>query len=301
MNAREGEVACDLEQDPALAGHAPQADPVRIGGPPSAGLENLLSALAANDSPDLAPQTLSVQVIGKQVVGDFAKLRLQPVLGSRLQHRPGQYLKIVLADGKRRPFSIANAPGDDGVIELHVRRIAGGDFSPQVFGPLALGDRLRIEGPFGRLLPRAAATPSERPLPVLLIAGGTGFAPLKAIAEHLLRSGSTRPITLYWGARHQDELYDHALARAWELEHGHFRYVPVISDDAGVAQMRQGLVHEAVLRDHPELTGHEVYLSGPPAMVRSAAAGLLAADLASERLHYDRHDEPVVATPSPAP
>lgn len=239
-------------------------------------------------------------VVDKQVIGNIARLRLGLEPGARFCYRAGQYLKVVLADGKRRPFSIANAPSANGQIELHVRRVDGGDFSALVFGPLAVGDLLCIEGPFGTLNPDTNVDvrqgSCEHPTPILLIAGGIGFAPIKAIAEHLLRAGSRRPIALYWGARRRDELYDHALVGAWEREHANFRYVPVISDDDTVADMRHGLIHEVVLQDHPRLSEHEVYLSGPLTMIRNASVQLLAAGLSEHCLHYDRHDEPAAFT-----
>ncbi len=268
-----------------------------------AGASAGIGALPAPAAPAQAiePQPGSAEVVDKQLIGDIARLLLRPDPAAPLRHRPGQYLHVVLDDGRRRPFSIANAPRADGLIELHVRRVAGGDVSGLVFGALAAGDRLRLEGPFGRLCADAPATaPDAAASPVLLIAGGTGFAPIKAIAEHLLHAGRAPSIALYWGARQASELYDHALACDWQRRHAHFRYVPVVSEGHAPAQMRRGLVHEAALQDHPQLGAHVVYLSGPPAMVHGAAERLRQAGLAEDRLHYDRHDAPA-ATPPSAP
>lgn len=233
----------------------------------------------------------TTRVAEKSMQGDFMRLVLQPH-GALLRHTPGQYLKVVLTNGKRRPFSIANAPTADGVIELHVRRVNGGDFSEWVFGAMAVGDTLHVEGPFGMLAP-----PDGSGRPALLIAGGTGFAPMKAIIEHLLHEDASRPIALYWGAKLRDDLYDHALALCWARDHPRFRYVPVLSDESS-PYLRTGLVHEVALRDYPDLRSHEVYLSGPAPMVRAALASLSGTGLPAERLHYDLYEEPT-ATPAP--
>ena len=97
-------------------------------------------------------------------------LRLPP--SERMQFLAGQYLDVLLRDGRRRSFSIASPPHEDSLLELHVRRCQGGRFTGYVFESLRVRDLLRIEGPLGTFFLR------ETPLPAILIAGGTGFAPL---------------------------------------------------------------------------------------------------------------------------
>ncbi len=181
--------------------------------------------------------------------------------------RAGQYINFLLPNGKRRSFSIANAPHESSHIELHVRLVEGGQFTGHVFSTMKPRDILRFEGPLGTFFLR-----DHPDRPALLVAGGTGFAPMKSIVENAIATGSTRPMTLYWGARRRDGLYMDELAHAWEQALPGFRYVPVLSEPAAEDAWsgRRGLVHEAVVRDFPDLSGHEVYACGAPAMIDAA-------------------------------
>jgi CDP-4-dehydro-6-deoxyglucose reductase len=218
---------------------------------------------------------------------DVAELVLAPLSAAPLRYLPGQYLDVLLEDGKRRAFSIANAPRDDGRLFLHVRRVQGGGFTQRVFEELAIGARLDIEAPLGTFVPRAG---SDRP--VLFVAGGTGFAPIKAILEHLFASDTQRPIHLYWGARHAEDLYLDALCTDWQQRQRHFRYVPVLSEASSLEQRayRHGLVHAAVLSDFPELKHFDMYMSGPPALIEAARRAFASAGLPEDRLYYDSFD-----------
>lgn len=180
------------------------------------------------------------------------------------QFHAGQYVDILLADGQRRSFSIANAPEGAGHIELHVRRIDGGRFTGQVFETMKVRDILRFEGPLGSFWLRED---SDRP--IVMVGGGTGFAPLKGIVEHCIAAGIRRPITLYWGARERAGLYMDALAQEWAASVAGFRYIPVLSDAKPEDGWngRSGLVHAAVLADYADLSMHEVYACGAPAMI----------------------------------
>ncbi len=190
----------------------------------------------------------------------------------QFQFRAGQYIDFLLADGKRRSFSIANAPHEGGHLELHVRKIPGGQFTTHVFDTMKARDILRFEGPLGGFFLR-----EDSQAPIVLVAGGTGFAPIKAIIEHAHHIGLRRPMTLYWGARTRSGLYMDGLARDWERALPGFRYIPVLSetrpDDAWDG--RRGLVHEAVMADLPDLSGHEVYACGAPAMIEAARAAFI--------------------------
>lgn len=201
----------------------------------------------------------------RRLAPDVMQLLLKLPAGERLQYLAGQYLDLMLKDGTRRSFSLANSPHDDALLELHLRDY-GGPFSRHVFDRLKERDILRCEGPFGTFFLREQ---SEKP--VILLAGGTGFAPIKAIVEYALHAGVRRPMTLYWGARTRAGLYLHELAQRWQREGG-IRYVPVLSEAPPQEcwRGRTGLVHRAVMEDFPDLSGHQVYACGTPAMVEAA-------------------------------
>ena len=244
----------------------------------------LLEAREVTSVEDIARRQLDVVVTEKWLLTpDVIGVRLHPAAGERRLNRlPGQYIDVLLEDGKRRPFSIANNPQADGMIELHVRHVAGGGFTTWVSESLQVGDRLRIEGPLGTFVPRED---SERPM--IFMAGGTGFAPIKAIIEHFIALGTRRTIDVYWGARAADELYLRGLAEHWQRELPHLRFHAVVSDPARSAGLRRGLVHQEVLVDQPDLSGHDLYMSGPPAMIDASHQAFLDAGLPEDRLYYD--------------
>ena len=198
---------------------------------------------------------------------DVMLIALQLPANERLQYRAGQYIEFMLKDGKRRSYSMANAPHVDAQITLHVRHMPGGIFTDQVFSTLKERDILRFEGPHGTFFLRED---SEKP--ITLLASGTGFAPIKALMEHLIDLKSTRPVTLYWGGRRPPDLYMHALCLEWAGSLPHFNYVPVISDALAQDQWtgRTGFVHQAVMADHPDLSAYQVYACGAPIVVDSA-------------------------------
>ena len=206
---------------------------------------------------------------------DVKRLLLALPEGEQLPFEAGQYLNVVLADGQRRAFSFANAPHDDAFIELHVRLIPGGRFTTHVFDRMKVGDTVPLEGPLGRFTLRD----SDRP--ILFVAGATGFAPVKSIVEDAFHRGVRRPMVLYWGVRHRDDLYMLDLAETWAREHDNFRVVPVLSDSqpGDGWSGRRGMVHEAMLEDVPDLSGHEVYACGSVKMVETAVPAFLAQGL----------------------
>lgn len=186
--------------------------------------------------------------------------------------RAGQYVDFLLADGRRRSFSIANAPHQGDHMELHVRLVPGGQFTEHVFGGLKERDILRFEGPLGSF-----GLHEDSARPIVLIAGGTGFAPIKSIVEHAIHIGLERPINLYWGARNRAGLYMDDLAHSWETALPGFRYIPVLSE-AGPSDDwhgRTGLVHHAVIEDLPDLSAYEAYACGAPAMIDAARRDLI--------------------------
>jgi len=217
---------------------------------------------------------------------DVAVLKLQLPANVVLKYHAGQYIEFILRDGARRSYSMANAPhrAVEG-LELHVRHMPGGKFTDHVFGGLKEKDILRLEGPFGSFYLRED---SERP--IVLLASGTGFAPIKAIVEQMQFKGITRPAVLYWGCRTRAELYLHDWAVEAAAAMPNLRYVPVLSEpkpeDAWTG--RTGFVHHAVMEDLPDLGAHEVYACGAPIMVDSAQRDFVArCGLSAEEFYAD--------------
>jgi len=198
----------------------------------------------------------------ERLADDVMALYLRLPANERLQFLAGQYIEFLLKDGARRSFSMGNAPHDDELIQLHVRRVAGGQFTDHVFGKMKERDILRLEGPLGTFFLR-----EESAKPIVLVASGTGFAPIKSIVENALHKGVARPMVLYWGGRRPKDLYMDALARQWPI-----KYVPVVSDALPEDNWtgRTGFVHRAVMQDFPDLSGHQVYACGVPVMVDAA-------------------------------
>ncbi|TFW16434.1 CDP-6-deoxy-delta-3,4-glucoseen reductase [Duganella callida] len=209
----------------------------------------------------------------EKVASDVIVMTLQLPANETLKFRAGQYIEFMLKDGKRRSYSIATAPEQDQPLTLHIRHLPGGLFTDQVFGSMKERDILRFEGPMGTFFVR-----DDSDKPMVLLASGTGFAPIKAIVEHLRARGSTRQMVLYWGGRRPQDLYMDALCRAWAQTLPNFRYVPVLSDlqPADHWAGRTGFVHQAVMADLPDLSGHQVYACGAPIMVESAKRDFVA-------------------------
>lgn len=216
----------------------------------------------------IKPRILPVRVQKKeQLSGDVMVLFLQLPASERLQFVAGQYLEFILKDGKRRAFSIANAPHDDALIELHLRLVPGGQFTQHVFEEMPEKAILRIEAPLGTFYLREESTK-----PIIFVAGGTGFAPIKGIIEHMIHLDMQREIVLYRGGRLQSDLYMNELSQRWAEFLPNLRYIPVLSEEPADSgwQGRTGLVHEAVLADYPDLSEHQAYVCGAPGMVEIA-------------------------------
>jgi NAD(P)H-flavin reductase/quinol-cytochrome oxidoreductase complex cytochrome b subunit len=215
---------------------------------------------------------------------DVMQLDLQLDGGARLAFHAGQYINVLLDDGARRSFSFASAPHSATDIELQVRRIEGGRFTPQVFDTLRVGDTLRIEGPLGAFTLR-----EDSQKPIIFVAGSTGFAPVKSMLEHAFHTGLQRTMILYWGVRSRSDLYLGALAEQWAHDHPHFRFVPVLSNPAAQDAWsgRTGLVHEAILSDFPDLSAHQVYACGSVQMVQAAQPAFAQRGLASDDCFSD--------------
>jgi len=217
---------------------------------------------------DIEVRIMPTKVHKKEFLADdVVRLFLKLPDSERLQFLAGQYVDILLKDGRKRSFSIANAPHDDAYIELHIRHVDGGDFTGYVCDELQEKDILRIEGPHGSFFLR-----EENNRPMIFIAGGTGFAPIKGIIEHILAENMDLPMHLYWGVRDHKDLYLANLAQKWAKHIPNFHFTPVLSEPSNdqTEEMRTGYVHKAILEDFPEgFSNFDVYASGPPVMVNA--------------------------------
>jgi CDP-4-dehydro-6-deoxyglucose reductase, E3 len=232
------------------------------------------SVVGAGDFP---PRKMPCRVTSiERAAPDVAILQLQLPANEVLRYRAGQYVEFILQGGNRRSYSIANPPHTQAAapgIELHIRHMPGGKFTDHVFGAMQAKEILRLEGPFGSFFVR-----EDSPLPMVLLASGTGFAPIKAIVGQLEHAGSTRPAAFYWGCRRRADLYQLAWAADAARRLPWLRFVPVLSEPRADDDWtgRSGLVHEAVMADLPDLAGHQVYACGTPAMVDAARRDFIA-------------------------
>ena len=200
-----------------------------------------------------------------------------------MQFLAGQYVDILLPDGKRRAFSIASPPQEEDELELHIRHVEGGNFTGWVFDELKEKDILRLEGPLGIFFIRH----DEPSRPMILMGGGTGFAPLKSMIEDLLSLEDKRSIHLFWGAGTQQDLYQYSLAEQWAELHPNIQFTAALTDAKGSDSAYRGFVHEAVLDAFPDLSTFDVYMSGPPAMIEVAKSAFLQKGLPERGLYYD--------------
>ncbi len=212
-----------------------------------------------------AKSTIDAKVLRVTAAADdvrIIQLRFPP--GVRVKFKAGQYLDVILPDGARRSFSLANAPQQSDLAVLHVRVLAGGRFAEEVLPRLEPGSQLRVELPSGDFWLRESAKPA------VFVASGTGFAPVKSILEDAFRNKDPRPMALYWGARRGADLYLADLPAKWAAQHAGFRFVPVLSEPGPGWEGRTGFVHRAVIEDYPTLAGHQAYACGVTAMVDAA-------------------------------
>jgi CDP-4-dehydro-6-deoxyglucose reductase, E3 len=219
-----------------------------------------------------------------QLAPDVMQLVLRVPAVESMEFLAGQYLDVLLDDGQRRSYSVANAPHAGSQFELHVRHYAGGMFSDKVFSTLREGALLRVEGPLGRF------TYQGGPGPKLFIAGGTGFAPIKAMLGQALAEQSPAELHLYWGARAPAGIYEEALVRDWAARHARLTVHTVLSAAAASGAHRAGWVHEAVLQDHPDLAAFAIYAAGPPALIEAIRRSFPIQGARPEQLYLDSFD-----------
>ena len=217
---------------------------------------------------------------------DVMGLYLKLPAAEAFEFRAGQYIDVMLSGGRRRSFSIASPPHDSRPLELHVRRVEGGEFSAPLFQTERRGTLLSIEGPLGQFVYR------DGDASMLLVGGGTGLAPLLSMMRHVVENGIERRISLYWGVRAERDLYAQAALEALtkRAREGFFSYVPVLSEGSPEWRGRRGLVHEAVIEDVPTIDGYEVYAAGPPAMIEAVRRDFSRHGAAPDRVYFDSFD-----------
>ncbi len=273
-----GETPGGLEADEAEAGYALLCQA-------RATQDLVLEVGEIQEAGELRPERLAVRVRALERLNhDVMRLQLQLPRDRRLQFLAGQYIEVITREGKHRAYSLANPPHDDGALDLHVRFVAGGDFTERVFGGMRAGEVLQIQGPLGRFTLREASAN-----PVVLVAGGTGFAPIKGLLEHAFHVGIDRPLHLYWGVRARRDLYLAKLPEAWASAQSNFRYTPVLSEPGpeDAWDGRTGFVHDAVATDYPDTSGLDLYAAGPPVMVRAVRDAVVAHGLPEARFYSD--------------
>ena len=245
----------------------------------------VLKAREVSETKEIPIKTLPSRVMHmEQLSHDVMGLWLKLPSTERLQFLAGQYIDILMKDGKERSFSLANAPHDDEFLQLQIRYYDGGIFSEIVFKEMQEKALLRIKGPFGNFFLREDSKRHS-----IFIAGGTGFAPVKGIIEHLIAKGDKRRVSLYWGARAKRDLYMDELAKKWAEENDHIEYIPVLSEpmEEDNWKGKAGFVHEAILEDIKDFSDIDVYASGPPIMVQSVHKSFTELGLLEERLYSD--------------
>ena len=251
-----------------------------------------ISYVPPHDPARQQPQTYQARVTHLELLAhDVMRVCLQIEDAKALRFQPGQYINIALPDGARRSFSFASPYRDGGSVDLHIRRVEGGRFTPGVFDTMRVDDVLHFEGPLGTFTLHEDSTQ-----PIIFVAGSTGFAPVKCMVEHAFQTGMQRQMVLYWGVRSRADLYLADLAAQWARAHSNFRFVPVLSEPAAQDHWdgRTGLVHQAILEDFPDLSGHQVYACGSVRMVQVAQSafvhhGMLSDACFSDAFHLAAH------------
>ncbi len=221
-----------------------------------------------------------MEKLGHDVMGLYLKLPAN----ERLQFLAGQYIDILLKNGKRRSFSLANAPHDDTFLQLQIRHVPGGEYTEHVFSTMKEKDILRIEGPLGNFFLR-----EDSDKPIIFVAGGTGYAPVQSMIAHALYHHLDREMVLYWGTRALRDLYLPQTPSRWQEEHANFTFIPVLSSPAASDMWpgRTGRLNDVIVKDFPDLSGYQVYACGLPAMVQATQAACIAHGLPENEFYAD--------------
>lgn len=230
---------------------------------------------------DIPVRTLPCRVTRMEHYTDeIMGLSLKLAAGQTFKFRAGQYIDILLKGGAHRSFSLANAPHEDECLQLQIRHVPGGRFTSHVFTEMAERDLLRFNGPLGTFFVR-----KEDAAPIVMVAGGTGIAPIRGMLADLFEQGDTHEIHLYWAMRKMDDFYLDDVFRAWATAHPNFHYTPVCADPE--EEGPSGPVQEVLIADLPVLSEHALYVSGSPAMVEAVSQAGLAHGLSPDRLYSD--------------
>ena len=234
---------------------------------------------------DIVTKTLPARVASlRKLSHDVMEMTLKLPATERLAFRAGQYIEFLLRDGKRRSFSLANSPNNDEYLELHLRLLEGGYFTQHVFNEMKEKALVRIHGPLGTFF---LDNDSKRPL--IFVAGGTGFAPIKSMMEQLIEAGDEREVHIYWGVRAKRDLYIDHLPKKWAYQYKHIHYVPVLSESDAKDEWegREGFVHEVVASDFSDLSAYDVYMAGPPPMINAAKEKFIEQGVKEDHLFSD--------------
>jgi CDP-4-dehydro-6-deoxyglucose reductase len=218
---------------------------------------------------------------------DVMGLFLRLPIAEDFTFEAGQYIDILLQGGRRRSFSIVSPPHDARPLELHVRRVAGGEFTDRLFQEEMRSALLTIEGPLGQFTYRPHTGDAPR---MLLIGGGTGIAPILSILRHVIETGISRDMLLFWGVRCEQDLYAHSTLEQLSDRAASLRYAPVLSEPSPDWRGLTGWVHEAAFKNVPDLEAIEVYAAGPPAMIEAIQREYAARGSATSRLYFDSFD-----------
>jgi NAD(P)H-flavin reductase len=240
----------------------------------------IIAPRSVSKADPFARKTVTARVFRlRKLADDVMLVHLRFPAGIRVKFKAGQHLNLILDNGERRDFSMANPPSESDGAQLHIRHVPGGAFTSHVFDGLKQGDLLRAELPFGDFVLRESAKP------ILFVAGSTGFAPIKSMIEDMLAKGMLRDVALYWGARKRSGLYSD-LPQKWAAQYPRFKYVPVLSDEPEPG-IRHNLVHRAVIEDHASLAGVQAYVCGVPVMTEAARREFVSAGLPQDQFFAD--------------
>ncbi|MDH5517015.1 MAG: CDP-6-deoxy-delta-3,4-glucoseen reductase [Gammaproteobacteria bacterium] len=253
----------------------------------------VLNIKEISSSAEIKPKIMPARVTSiEKLSHDVMQLQLKLPESQRMQFLAGQYIEILLKGGKRRAFSIANAPHQDDVIVLQIRHVPGGYFSGHVFDEMQEKALLRIEGPFGGFY-----LDEESQRPVIMVGGGTGYAPLNGMLEHAHSLQLKNQFHLFCGVRAKRDIFMQQQAQALQQKLPNLEYTVVLSDaeQADDWQGQTGFVHEAVIKQFTDLSGFDIYMSGPPPMVNAAKQAFLAQGAKPEQMYSDAFEYSVDA------
>lgn len=227
---------------------------------------------------------LRCDVVTVQPLTDkILQVLIEPHQTQRFHYHAGQYIKLLTADGNETPFSIANAPLGSRQIELHIRHTAENHYSHSLLNEIKQTGCVHLTGPFGQCTWQKAA--ANRPL--LFLAGGTGFAPIKALIEQALADEVELSMHLYWVAKTRSDLYLDELPQAWAHRIPHFRYTPLLSEPDAEWHGKTGRIYDAVKEDYTDLSQTQIFAAGPGEMVFAALNALQPLGLVRSAIYSD--------------